>query len=119
MLFRSNPLLYLLSVGIGIGSLVDSNQGAQGVDGVSYLTFLGPALLASTAIQGAIDEVVMPTMQGFKWNKNFFAMNSTPLTGKQIANGVYIAALVRVAFTVTIYWILLFPFRCLQLIFII
>jgi lipooligosaccharide transport system permease protein len=110
----ANPLLYLLSVGVGIGSLVDANQGSRGVDGVPYLTFLGPALLASTAIQGAIDEVVMPTMQGFKWNKNFFAMNATPLTGKQIANGVYIAALVRVAFTVAIYWVLLFLFGALK-----
>ncbi len=110
----ANPLLYLLSVGVGIGSLVDKSQGVTGVDGVSYLTFLGPALLASTAIQGAIDEVVMPTMQGFKWNKNFFAMNATPLTGKQIAQGVYLAALARVALTVTVYWILLYFFGALQ-----
>lgn len=110
----ANPLLYLLSVGVGIGSLVDKSQGTTGVDGVSYLTFLGPALLASTAIQGAIDEVVMPTLQGFKWNKNFFAMNATPLTGKQIANGVYLAALTRVALTVSMYWALLFLFGALK-----
>ena len=45
-----NPVLYLLSVGVGIGSLVDAKQGIGGVDGVPYLTFLAPALLASAAI---------------------------------------------------------------------
>ena len=33
----ANPILYLLSIGIGVGSLIDSNNR---LDGVSYLTFL-------------------------------------------------------------------------------
>ena len=102
-----NPVLYLLSVGVGIGSLIDAKQGVGGVDGVPYLTFLAPALLASAAIQGAIDEVTFPTLQGFKWAKNFFAMNSTPITGNQIALGVYIAALCRTFLTVVVYWFIL------------
>jgi len=31
-----NPTLYLVSIGIGVGSLIDANNG---VNGVSYLTF--------------------------------------------------------------------------------
>ncbi|MGA1670036.1 MAG: hypothetical protein ACO39F_04030, partial [Candidatus Nanopelagicaceae bacterium] len=56
----ANPMLYLVSVGIGIGALVDANQGSDGVGGVPYLTFIAPALLATTAISGAMDEVVFP-----------------------------------------------------------
>ena len=44
-----NPVMFLLSVGIGVGALVDDNFGPNGVDGVGYLTFLAPALLATAA----------------------------------------------------------------------
>ena len=67
-----NPVLYLLSVGIGIGALVDANSGGVNPLGVPYLTFLAPALLATAAIQSAMDETTFPTMQGFLWDKSFF-----------------------------------------------
>ena len=56
----ANPVLYLISVGVGLGGLIDKNVGTAGVDGVKYLTFLAPALLAQAAIQGAMDETVFP-----------------------------------------------------------
>lgn len=110
----ANPMLYLISVGIGIGSLVDQNLGENGVGGVSYLTFLAPALLATTAIQSAMDEVVFPSLDGFKWQKSYFAMNATPITPRQIASGVFLAAMVRTVFAVTCYWILLYLFGALE-----
>jgi lipooligosaccharide transport system permease protein len=106
----ASPILYLVSVGIGIGALVDKNLEGPGVGGVSYLTFIAPALLAATAIQGAMDEVVFPSLDGFKWQKNYFAMNATPITPTQIATGVFIAALIRTVFTVICYWSLLYLF---------
>jgi lipooligosaccharide transport system permease protein len=110
----ANPMLYLISVGIGIGALVDQNLGSAGVGGVPYLTFIAPALLATTAIQGAMDEVVFPSLDGFKWQKTYFAMNSTPLSPKQIATGVFLAAVVRTIFAVTCYWLLLYLFGALD-----
>lgn len=110
----ANPMLYLVSVGIGIGSLVDQNLGSNGVGGVSYLTFLAPALLATTAIQSAMDEVVFPSLDGFKWQKSYFAMNATPLTPRHIASGVFLAAMIRTIFAVTCYWILLYLFGALE-----
>jgi lipooligosaccharide transport system permease protein len=110
----ANPMLYLISVGIGIGALVDANLGDQGVGGVSYITFIAPALLAATAINGAMDEVVFPSLDGFKWQKTYFAMNSTPLTPPQIAFGVFFAAVIRTVFAVTCYWILLYLFGALD-----
>lgn len=100
-----NPVLYLASVGLGVGLLVDQNSG--GVDGVPYLVFLAPALLAAAAIQGGQDEVTFPTLAGFIWEKLFFAMRATSLTGGQIAVGVFLAAGVRVVFTTLAYWIVL------------
>ena len=104
----ANPFLYLLAVGVGVGKLINAHSG--GVDGVKYLTFLAPALLATASIQNALDEVVFPTLEGFKWNKNFFAMNATPISAKQIANGVLIAAMTRVLFSVTVYGTIIFLF---------
>jgi lipooligosaccharide transport system permease protein len=103
-----NPVLYLASVGLGVGLLVD--QGSGGVDGVPYLVFLAPALLATAAIQGGMDEVTFPTLAGFIWNKLFFAMRATSLTGGQIATGVLLASGVRVVFTTTAYWLALWLF---------
>jgi lipooligosaccharide transport system permease protein len=105
----ANPLFYLLSIGIGIGKFVGSHQSA-GIDGVSYLKFLAPALLASACIIGAVNEVMHPTLEGFKWNKNFFAMNATPLSSTQIADGVLGAALVRALFGTVMYYLALLAF---------
>lgn len=109
-----NPTLYLVSIGIGVGSLVNANQGANGIGGVSYLTFLAPALLASAAIQGSSDEVIFPTMAGFKWYKTFFGMRATPLTARQISLGVFMGAMVRTVISVVIYWIVLYFFGALE-----
>jgi len=110
----ANPVLYLVSIGLGLGSFIDQNAGSAGVDGVSYLTFLAPALLATAAIQGALDESVYPTLEGFKWNKIFFSMNATPLSGNHIAMGVFFNSLIRVVFTTVLYWLVMLSFGVLE-----
>jgi lipooligosaccharide transport system permease protein len=110
----ANPVLYLVSIGLGVGAYIDKNTGGMGVDGVSYITFLAPALLATAAIQGAIDESVYPTLEGFKWDKTFFSMNSTPLSGNHIAMGVFFNSLIRVTFTAVIYWFVMLAFGVLE-----
>jgi lipooligosaccharide transport system permease protein len=110
----ANPVLYLISIGLGVGAYIDKNTGGMGVDGVSYVTFLAPALLATAAIQGAIDESVYPTLEGFKWNKTFFSMNATPLSGNHIAMGVFFNSLIRVIFTAVIYWLVMLAFGVLE-----
>jgi len=108
----ANPLLYLLAIGAGVGSLI--NQSSGGIDGVEYLVFLAPALLANAAIQGSMDETIFPTLGGFLWNKSFYAMNSTPLGGRQIAFGVYQAAMLRNVSTVIFYYIIMGLFGVLK-----
>ena len=108
----ANPLLYLLAIGAGVGTLINRNSG--GIDGVPYLVFLAPALLANAAIQGSMDETIFPTLSGFLWNKTFFGMNATPLGGREIALGVYWAAMVRNVFTVVCYYIVMAMFGVLK-----
>jgi lipooligosaccharide transport system permease protein len=108
----ANPLLYLLAIGAGVGTLINRNSG--GIDGVPYLVFLAPALLANAAIQGSMDETIFPTLSGFLWNKTFYGINSTPLGGRQIALGVYWAAMVRNIFTVVCYYAVMAAFGVLK-----
>jgi len=56
-----NPLFYLIAVGIGIGVLVEQGSGTSGTNGIKYIAFIAPALLANTAITGIMDETVFPT----------------------------------------------------------
>jgi lipooligosaccharide transport system permease protein len=106
-----NPLFYLIAVGIGIGVLVEQGSGTSGTSGIKYIAFIAPALLANAAIAAVMDECVFPTIEGFKWRKLFFAQNATPITGRQIAVGVYLAALTRAVFSVTVYYLLLLAFN--------
>ena len=98
-----NPVLYLFSIGIGIGALVNANGGSSQLGGVPYLTFLAPALLASAALQSFQEEMSFPIMEGFEWEKSFFAMNATPITGRDIVNGLITSSLFKTVITVGIY----------------
>lgn len=108
-----HPMLYLLSIGIGLGSLVSENLGL--VDGVSYLTFLAPALLMASALQAAVDETSFVVIQGFSWEKSFFAMNQTAITGRQIASGLMIWAVVRIFFNSLAYAVFLVLFGAMEI----
>jgi lipooligosaccharide transport system permease protein len=102
-------------VGIGIGALVDANSGGNNPLGVPYLTFLAPALLATAAIQAAMDETTFPTMQGFIWDKSFFSMISTQLMGRDIVGGIMIASSVRCILNTVIYEAVLLAFGAITL----
>jgi len=110
-----NPVMFLLSVGVGVGALVDGNLGPNGVDGVGYMTFLAPALLATAAIQGAMDETMFPTLAGFVWGKDFFAINATQISGRSIAMGVVLASGVRCSVSVLLYEAILLLFGAVSL----
>ena len=105
-----NPFFYLVSLGIGVGTFVNSKAGSAGIDGVKYIVFLAPALLAAVAIQDFMSEVTFPVLQGFKWEKLYFAMNATPLTGRQIALGTYFSSMIRTIGSIVIYFMVLVGF---------
>ncbi len=109
----ATPLFYLMALGVGLGALVDAQTGSRGTDGVPYITFVGPALLASAAISVAFEETAFPVMAGFKWSREFYAMNATVIGPGQVLSGVLLAALARIVFTVTVYWAILAAFGAL------
>lgn len=99
-----NPLLYLLAMGLGLGSLVSANMGPSAVDGVSYLAFVAPALLCTAAVTVASEEFTYPIMLGFKWNPTFYGINASPISPGQIIDGVVIAVVARILGTSAIYF---------------
>ena len=82
------PLLYLLGMGIGVGALVDaSGRSETMLGGVSYLAFLAPALIATTAMMTSATEALWPLLAGFKWTNQFLAMTATPLRPVDVVGG--------------------------------
>ena len=105
-----NPLVYLFGLGVGLASLVDAQVGSGEDGGVSYLTFVAPALLATAAVTVASEESTYPMMMGFKWNPIFYAMNAAPISGQQVVNGMIIGMTARILPTCTIYFLVMLLF---------
>lgn len=87
------PLLILLVMGVGLGSLIGANTGL--VEGVSYIQFLAPALLASTAMMAASAEFTYEVMASFKWLKKYYGAAATTLSPGHIMGGHVAAVLIR------------------------
>jgi lipooligosaccharide transport system permease protein len=73
-----SPLLYLGSLGFGLGALVDAGT-RGGVGGVRYALFVAPGVLVATAMQTAIGESTYPVMGAIVWQRIYFGMLATPL----------------------------------------
>jgi lipooligosaccharide transport system permease protein len=68
------PIIYLLVMGLGIGRMVSA-----GFDGLGYLAFLGPGLLAAQAMQTATLESTYPVVAGMQWTHSYPGMARTPI----------------------------------------
>lgn len=87
------PLFYLLSIRIGISKLVgDIEVGGEIVD---YASFVAPALMAASAMNGAVYDSTMNVFYKLKHAKLYDAMLATPLVPGDVALGEIGWALVR------------------------
>lgn len=88
------PVFYLASMGIGLGQLVGDVQTAQGVD-VSYAAFIAPALLAVSAMNGAIYDSTWNVFFKLNYGKLYEGMLATSLGPLDVALGEILYALLR------------------------
>ena len=88
------PLFYLFSMGFGVGALVGSVQLGDGTS-VSYAVFVAPALLASSAMNGAIYETSNNFFFKLKYAKLYDAIIATPMSLSDVARGEILWALLR------------------------
>lgn len=95
------PVLYLAAMGVALGSLIDKHS--NGVDGVTYVAFLAPGLLAGTCMQIGTNDATYPVMGAIKWMRTYLAQLAAPLGVYDVLLGhlAWIAA--RLAIVVSIY----------------
>ncbi|MDP8958880.1 MAG: ABC transporter permease [Actinomycetota bacterium] len=97
-----NPVLFLLAMGLGLGSLVDRSAGQADL-GVSYLAFLAPGLLAASAMQAGAADGSWPVMAGIKWTKTYHAALATPVGNADLVAGHLMWVAVRLALTTVVF----------------
>jgi lipooligosaccharide transport system permease protein len=94
-----NPIFFLVSIGLLLGNLVDRSNPDLG--GLSYLEFVAPALLATTAMQTAASVTTFPVKAGLKWLRTYHAVVSTPVRVGELVAGVLAWTGVRVVVAVS------------------
>ncbi len=80
------PVFYLFSIGVGIGALVGEVTTDHGTS-VPYATFVAPALLATSAMNGAVADSTFNVFFKLRYAKLYDAMLATPLGPRDIAVG--------------------------------
>ena len=87
------PLFYLLSIRVGFGALV-----GDVVDGdrtIPYAEFVAPALMAASAMNGALYESTSNVFFRLKYDKVYESALATPLTSGDVALGEISYATIR------------------------
>lgn len=102
------PVLYLAAMGVGLGTLVDHH--VHTVGGVPYLSFVGPGVLAATAMQVGTNESTYPVMGAIKWIRTYFAMLATPLRVIDVLVGHLAWMVIRLVVTASIFLAVLAAF---------
>lgn len=105
------PTLFLAAMGLGLGGYV--HGGHDAVDGVRYIVFLAPGLLAANAMQTAMSEASWPVLGAVKWTRVYTAMTATPLTPIDIAVGHLAFMLLRVAMNAALFLVIMACFGVL------
>jgi lipooligosaccharide transport system permease protein len=95
------PIVYLLAFGYGLGRLVDETANLP--EGVTYVEFVAPGLLAATAMQIASFEASWPVLSAIKWSRQYHAMLATPLRIPDIVLGHQAFIAFRMFVTATVY----------------
>ena len=89
------PLFYLLSIGVGIGAIVGAIPAGPNGEPVSYTLFVAPALLATSAMNGAIYDSTFNVFFKLNYQKTYDAVLATPLGVGDVALGEITWALIR------------------------
>jgi lipooligosaccharide transport system permease protein len=102
------PVVYLLAMGVGLGVFVDRSTDLT--NGVSYLEFVAPGLMAATAMQLATFEASFPVLAAIKWDRQYHAMLATPLRVRDVMLGHQAFFTFRLLLTATVYFVVIAAF---------
>jgi lipooligosaccharide transport system permease protein len=88
------PVFYLFSLGLGLGALIGDLPLADGRT-VTYAQFMAPAMLAMSAMNGAVFDATYNMFFKLKYMHTFDAMLATPVGPRDIAVGEMLWSLMR------------------------
>ncbi|HEX6196780.1 MAG TPA: ABC transporter permease [Jiangellaceae bacterium] len=88
------PVFYLFAMGVGLGRLIGEVD-AGGGRMVEYALFVAPALLAASAMGGAIFDSTINVFFRLRYQKLYDSVLATPLGPRDVAIGEIATALLR------------------------
>jgi lipooligosaccharide transport system permease protein len=88
------PLLYLFSIGIGVGKLVGELPLSDGRL-VPYAAFVAPSMLATSAMSGALAESTFNFFNKMKFARLYDSILATPVRPMEVAFGELLWAMAR------------------------
>lgn len=98
------PLLFLASIGLGVGQYVGT------VQGVPYVEWIVPGVLASTAFQMAVGECTYPVLGDFKWTRGSHAMYATRVSVWDMLRGWLAYLVLRIQIAVLVFLVIVTAF---------
>jgi len=75
------PILYLVALGLGLGGFI------QPIEGVSYINFIAPALVAISVMYGSFFECTYASFVRMYFQKTFDAIIATPVSVEEVVAG--------------------------------
>lgn len=103
------PLLYLVALGLGMGTLVNRN-GSAALGGVAYADYIAPALLCAAALQIAFSECAFGTFGRIKWRRTLWGITATPVTPEIAADAHVLYVSTRLTLSAGVYYLVLLAF---------
>ncbi len=91
----AEPVLYLFSIGIGVGQLVDGFAFNGRV--ISYAAFVAPGMLAASSMNGALLDSTFGIFFKLRYDKIYEGVLATPMRTVDIARGELVWSLLRSA----------------------
>ncbi len=101
------PCFFLLAVGFGLGSQIDDTSSLGTVD---YPSYIGPGVLGGVAVLQAGGLSLWPTLGAIKWQGDYQAALSTPLTTPGLVVGHILWIGFRITVSATLYLAVLAAF---------
>ncbi len=91
------PILYLAAFGFGLGALITG-----GVEGGSYLQFIGPGLISIAVMYGSFFECTYASFVRMYFQKTFDAIIATPVSVDEVIAGELLWGATRATINATI-----------------
>jgi lipooligosaccharide transport system permease protein len=75
------PILYIVALGLGLGGFI------QSVEGMPYINFIAPALVAISIMYGSFFECTYSSFVRMYYQKTFDAIIATPVSVEEVIGG--------------------------------